>query len=140
MLVNIVANGGNLCLNIGPKPDGTIPVIMQQRLQDIGSWLKINGEAIYGTTIWKGRPQAAKDQTVFYTAKGKDLFVLFNKWQEQNIVVPGVSKGAKVSLLASSVVVKASFKKGIVTIIPPLLNPRNNPSSDAWVYKIEHAL
>ncbi len=50
LLITIVANGGNLYLNIAPKPDGTIPVIMQQRLTDMGKWLAINGGAIYGTS------------------------------------------------------------------------------------------
>jgi alpha-L-fucosidase len=53
MLMDIVARGGNLLLDIGPTADGRIPVIMQQRLSDIGDWLKRNGEAVYGTTAWK---------------------------------------------------------------------------------------
>ncbi|MBV1888337.1 MAG: alpha-L-fucosidase [Urechidicola sp.] len=52
MLMDIVSRGGNLLLNIGPNPDGTIPVIMQQRLLEIGDWLAIYGEGIYGTKQW----------------------------------------------------------------------------------------
>jgi len=52
MLMDIVSRGGNLLLNIGPNADGTIPVIMQQRLLEIGNWLDIYGEGIYGTHQW----------------------------------------------------------------------------------------
>ncbi|MFD1614120.1 alpha-L-fucosidase [Gelatiniphilus marinus] len=51
-LVNIVSTGGNLLLDIGPDARGNIPVIMQERLLQIGSWLNTNGEAIYGSRLW----------------------------------------------------------------------------------------
>ena len=49
VLIDLVSRGGNFLLDIGPNADGTIPVIMEQRLTEIGDWLKVNGEGIYGT-------------------------------------------------------------------------------------------
>ncbi len=51
-LIDKVSRGGNLLLDIGPDAHGKIPPIMQERLLEIGDWLKINGEAIYGTEPW----------------------------------------------------------------------------------------
>jgi alpha-L-fucosidase len=48
-LVDLVSRGGNFLLDIGPTGDGRIPVIMQQHLLEIGDWLRVNGEAIYGS-------------------------------------------------------------------------------------------
>ena len=47
--VKLVAAGGGMTLNVGPAADGQIPLLQQERLRDLGNWLKINGEAIYGT-------------------------------------------------------------------------------------------
>jgi alpha-L-fucosidase len=52
-LVDIVSKNGNLLLNFGPRSDGTIPEEVQTTLREMGGWLKVNGEAIYGTTPWK---------------------------------------------------------------------------------------
>jgi alpha-L-fucosidase len=52
-LIDIVSKNGNLLLNIGPRSDGTIPDEVQKVLSNVGAWLEVNGEAIYGTRPWK---------------------------------------------------------------------------------------
>lgn len=136
LLIDKVSNGGNLLLNIGPDANGLIPIIMQERLLDIGAWLKVNGEAIYGSTGWAGGTENNKDQGVFYTQNGQNIYVICTKWPQQDLIVSALKKATKVSLLGSDTVVKSSIKDGKLHISPPSLNPATMPCQYAWVFKV----
>ena len=75
MLIDKVSRGGNFLLDIGPDEHGKIPPIMQERLLQIGEWLKINGEAIYHTQRWKQTSQWSDDLSNRKTTGGGDQFL-----------------------------------------------------------------
>jgi alpha-L-fucosidase len=52
-LADVVSKNGNLLMNVGPRPDGTIPEGAAKTLLGVGTWLKMNGDAIYGTRPWR---------------------------------------------------------------------------------------
>jgi alpha-L-fucosidase len=56
-IMDVASKGGNLLLNVGPRPDGTFPEEAVERLRGIGAWMRVNGEAVYGSTF--GRLQGA---------------------------------------------------------------------------------
>jgi len=67
-LIDKVSRGGNFLLDIGPDEHGKIPPIMQERLLQMGEWLKINGEAIYNTSKWKQASQWSEGRTDYKPA------------------------------------------------------------------------
>lgn len=137
ILIDKVARGGNLLLNIGPTADGRIPVIMQQRLKDIGDWLTVNGESIYGTHAWDKAPAIGKETTVFYTAKGNDIYVIVTRWHDKPVLVNGIGKAGAVTMLGFDGKVNYSVSGNKLSITPPAISPANNPCSYAWVFKVK---
>ena len=94
-LVEIVSKGGNLLLNIGPDKYGTIPQVCRNNLQRIGAWMKVNGDAIYGT-------QASPFPFLpfgYATRKGNTLYLHIKDWSRR-ISVPYGLKVRKAYLLA----------------------------------------
>jgi len=108
-LIDKVSRGGNFLLDIGPDEHGKIPPIMEERLLQIGDWMKINGEAIYNTIRWREASQwsagrqdytpkdgggdlllkltidpdpgyAVKECFFTYNAQHNDLYALLPKW------------------------------------------------------------
>ncbi len=138
-LVDIVSRGGNLLLNVGPTADGRIPIIMQQRLIDIGGWLAVNGAAIYGTRPWGGAVRnRKKDASVFFTKKGRDLYAICTSWPSDGLAVQGLRRkeGMEVGLLGYEGEIPWRFSSGLLRIEPPDLNPAQVPCAYAWVFRI----
>ena len=98
-LVDVVSKNGNFLLNIGPKADGTIPEEDARLLQEIGAWLDVNGEAIYGSRPWRmfgeGPTQLVEgqfsddvaphftDRDFRFTMKGDALYVIAMKCSDR---------------------------------------------------------
>jgi len=96
LLVDIVSKNGNLLLNVGPRSNGTISEIQTDRLNKLGGWLAINGEAIFGTRPWVRPSGTASDGTeVRFTHKGNSLYVAFlNRPEGNTLTVPVVRSAA----------------------------------------------
>jgi alpha-L-fucosidase len=74
ILIETRAKGGNLLLNIGPKPDGELPIEQENRLREIALWMYVNGEAIYGVRPWT----ITNEQNIWFTRKkGSDTVYAF---------------------------------------------------------------
>lgn len=74
-LLDKVSRGGNFLLDIGPDEHGKVPPIMQERLLQIGEWLKINGEAIYHTVRWKTTNQWSDGKRDYKAGKDEDIMM-----------------------------------------------------------------
>ncbi len=165
MLVDLVSRGGNLLLDIGPAADGTIPVIMEDRLLQIGSWLRVNGDAIYGTRPWKTSRQWSHGEAAkvdynkefesaydvstlidaapgkasieaFFTSKGRDVYAILPRWPGRQFrITEGSLHPKAVSLLGTSAPVHFKAAGGVVTLDLPDL-PNDLLAQPMWVLKI----
>ncbi len=101
MLRQVAAGGGNLLLNIGPQPDGSVPDEAFPRLTDVGRWLEGNGEAVYGEVDRvDGRMDRA--QTGAWTLKGNTAYFWCHRWVGRELTIGGLkTKVERASFLAT---------------------------------------
>jgi len=103
MLVDIVSKNGNLLLNVGPIPDGTIHELQKEVLQGIGQWLEINGEGIYGTRPWERAEGKTLDNLdIRFTHNNEILYIhLLNnpKGKSLKILALKIPQNSKIRLL-----------------------------------------
>jgi alpha-L-fucosidase len=165
MLIDLVSRGGNLLLDIGPDADGTIPVIMEDRLAQIGDWLRVNGESIHGTKPWKtSRQWSAGEQPkmeynktfetdydvtkltmkalpgkasieAFFTAKGSDVYAILPRWPGRTFRLQELSGVKSVSLLGSTEPVAFQISGNGIQVQLPDL-PEALLRQPAWVLRV----
>jgi alpha-L-fucosidase len=140
LLVQIVAKGANLLLNIGPKSDGTVPPEQEERLRDIGAWLKVNGEAIFRTRPWRVQSEGAHVETYWYvlskgTMSGREVWytqgesavyaiLLGTRSGEVTLTAPIPSDATSITLLQTSQRLEWTVRDGgLVVALPSDVQP-----------------
>ncbi|XP_033619142.1 plasma alpha-L-fucosidase [Fukomys damarensis] len=145
-LVETVAYGGNLLMNIGPTVDGTISAIFEERLRQMGSWLKVSGEAIYETHPWRFQNDTFTPD-VWYTSKPKEklVYAIFFKWPISGqlvLVQPNAIPGeTEVKLLGHGQPLSwTSLKPTGLMVQLPQLSIHQMPSRWGWALKLRNTI
>lgn len=150
-LASTISCNGNFLLNVGPTSDGVILPAFEERLTQMGTWLEVNGEAIYGSRPWKSQNDTVTPG-VWYTSKNDTVYAIVLQWPKNNKLTLGslsLSKGATVTMLGldgydftpyTATTPENWNNVGLTVITFPSLTPDVLPTPWAWVLKIRGAL
>lgn len=139
MLCNMVSKGGNFLLNVAPGPDGDFDDSSYHRLAEIGDWMKINDEAIYGSTFIK----PYKEGKFVFTEKGNAVYAIYLADENETVIPANLRIGSfartsttKVYLLGyDKPLAPGKDNAGIELIIPDKIQ-KDPPGKHAWVFRI----
>ncbi len=135
LIVETVSRGGNLLLDVGPTADGRVPVIMEERLLEIGAWLDVNGEAIYSTRGFRTKEEG---KLVRYTRKGDAVYAITLGWPGNPLVLtaPKAKGAVAATLLGRSEPLKVRAEGGKIVVEVPPLSVDEVPARHAYVFKL----
>jgi alpha-L-fucosidase len=143
LFIRTVSNNGNMLLIVSPDGSGALPKIQETRLREIGKWLKINGEAIYGSRPWLAAAQG--DSIRFTQSKdGTTVYAICTKFPDRELTVNSVylsPETGKVSMLGADDTPleweqrpDGLYTRLVVKIPESLFDKRKNDY--AWTFKI----
>ena len=136
LLADTVAKGGNLMVNVGPTADGRIPVICEERLRQLGAWLAINGEAIYGS-----QPGGPAQGDLRFTRSGDALYAISLRWPGPELCfdAPDLAGPLQATLLGHDTPLACTVSNGQVRVTIPPLSPDAVVGRCAWVVRLAPA-
>jgi alpha-L-fucosidase len=160
-LIDIASKGGNFLLNVGPTDKGLIPQPSVERLKEMGDWLDVNGQAIYGTSPWRKRKEGPTDvsfinsyegdyadfvepeytaQDICFTAKDDTVYAICLTWPEEKVHIKSLGERAlddldvvSVSMLGIDDDLKWEQRRDGLTVV----FPDKKPCKYAYVLKIK---
>lgn len=136
LLIEVVAKGGNLALNVGPQPDGRLPKPAIERMKGLGEWLKTHGEAIYGTRVCP--PYRAGN--IYFTRKGDAIygFYLYSDEKDQvpeEILLPIRASFGRIDLMGGQEGLEYREAEGGIAVRMPE-RERSGPTPIAHVFRV----
>ncbi len=142
MFVRIVSENGNMLLIVNLDGQGALPEVQARRLGEIGSWLKINGEAIYGSRPWLVPHEGEKIR--FTKSKdGKYVYAICSEWPEKELKLQSVFPGGEdpeIKMLGTDQELEWKFEKGkwgeLVIDVPESLKAQK-PCEYAYTFRIQ---